>query len=455
MRKTQKIKRNIFPFFLFLFCALVMDASLLRAQGGGPAIIRDTEIEAIFREWSQPLFKQAHIGQDQVHIILVQSPEINAFVADGANIFFYTGLIEKTDGPGEVIGVLAHELGHIAGGHLIKMREAAERASYESLLGTVLGLGAAIASGNGGAGNAIIYGSQSMAQSHFLTHSRVHESSADQAAYAYMSQAGLNPQGLETFLGKLESEELLPASQQSEYMRTHPITRDRIAAVHARVEQSGLEDKALPDLWKEQHARMKAKLMGFLHPEQVAWAYDDKDQSIAARYARVIAAYRQNRVDEAIKGIDSLLQSEPNNPYFYELKGQMLVDFGRINEGRKAYQKSVDLLPEAPLLRIALAHSLIEGSSGSADLKSAVIHLQRAVKKEPNSTRVHRLLATAYGRLGQEDLAKLHLAEEALLQRKMSYAKNQAEIALKGLKQGTPDWLRAKDILNFIAQGKT
>ena len=443
-----KIKTALIGVIAAAVLALPTD---LNAQRGLPPIIRDTEIENIFTEWATPLLKTSKIGAGSIQIILVQSNQINAFVAGGANIFFYTGLIKETDGPGEVLGVLAHEMGHIAGGHLISAQSALERASYESILGTVLGIGAAVLTGSGEAANAIISGSQNIAGRRFLAHSRVKESSADQAAFSYMERAGMNPSGLPSFLKKLENQELLPASQQSEYIRTHPITRNRIEAVNALLEKSALKDKPLPSQWVEQHARMKAKLIGFINPEQVAWTYPKEDGSVAARYARTIAAYRLNDIPTARRGIDGLISSEPDNPYFHELKGQMLVDFSRIEEAIGPYRQSVKILPDAALLRIALAHALIESGNNKERLREAVTHLDRALVKERRSSRAHRLMATAQGRLGNESLAKYHLAEEAVLQRRLPYAKAQAEAALKGFETGSPEWIKTKDVLTHIA----
>ena len=450
--KRINIKRKIRTTLgVCLAFAVALTPLALNAQGSLPPIIRDTEIEAIFKEWTTPLLKASDIGPDNVRIILVQSDQVNAFVAGGANIFFYTGLIKETDGPGEILGVLAHEMGHIAGGHLITTQEALERASYESILGAVLGLGAAIATGNGAAASAIIAGSQNVAGRRFLAHSRVNESSADQAAFSYLTRANINPSGLSSFLGKLKDQELLPATQQSEYVRTHPITRKRIDAMDALIANSDLKDKTLPARWDEQHARMKAKLIGFINPERTAWTYPKDDTSIAARYARSIAAYRLNDIPTALRGINALLSDEPENAYFHELKGQMLVDFSRIEEALPSYHKAVELMPEGPLLRVALAHALIESGDNRERLMQAIKHLNRALIKEKRSTRVHRLLATAHGRLGHESLAKLHLAEEAVLQRRLPYAKAQAETALKGFRTGSAEWVKAKDVLNHIA----
>ncbi|MCC7305515.1 MAG: M48 family metalloprotease [Alphaproteobacteria bacterium] len=437
----------------FLLYALVLLTALscgfsAWAQGGRDSqiIIRDAEIETVLKEWLTPLLKAADIDPDGVKIILIQNDQLNAFVAGGANIFIHTGLIEKTKNPGELIGVMAHELGHIAGGHLVATRGAFERASYESIVGAVLGIGAAIATGNGQAASAIISGSSSIATTNFLSHSRVQESSADQAALRFLDGAHMSADGLVSFFETLSSEELLPASQQSAYMRTHPLTRDRIDAVELKAQQSPYKDTASPAAWTEQHARMKAKLAGFINPGQVPWVYSDSDTGIPARYARAIAAYRTNHVKEALSQIDALIASEPSNPYFQELKGQMLVDFGRVAEAIPPYRKAVDSVPNSGLLRMALGHALLE-SGQSGHTQEAIENLERALRDEPRSGRIHRLLATAYGQLGQENMAKIHLAEEALLQRQLKYAKNQAEGVLKTSAKGSRESIMARDII--------
>ncbi len=417
------------------------------------SIIRDTEIENYLNEWFAPIFEANGMSPSQVDIILVQSNELNAFVAGGSNIFIYTGLIDRTDHPGELIGVMAHELAHITGGHLVRGRMAIEQASYESILGTIIGVGAAVASGDTSAAVGGSAAGNSMATRRFLSTTRSFEASADQAAIKSMEAANLNPEGLLTFMQKLQGEELLPQTQQSEYIRSHPLTRNRIDALQSRVENSTKTNLQFPDEWIEQHARMKAKLIGFINPTQVGWTYDDKDISIAVLYARSIAAYRQDDINTATKIIDQLIAKEPNNPYFYEIKGQMLVDFGRIDEALPLYQKASTLDPQSGLIRMAWAQAQIQQNNASdTQLTNAIDNLKRAAQEEPRSTRVHRLLATAYGKMGNNSNSRLHLAEEALLQNKRSYAKEQAEIALKGLPSGSTASLRARDIIFFVDQ---
>lgn len=411
-------------------------------------IIRDEEIERTLKKFATPVFEQAGLRPDDIQLVIIGSPVLNAFVAGGMNMFLYTGLILETENPEELIGVMAHETGHIAGGHLVRSREAMENASIQAIVATVLGIAAAVSTGQAEAAAAVSSGGQNVAMSNMLSHSRTQEASADQAAVRFMDQAGISGLGMLSFLEKLQSQELVPASQQAEYVRTHPLTRDRIQLIENGVKTSRAVDKKLSPEFYEDYARMRAKLMGFISPQRVSYEFEDSDHSIAADYARAIADYKLDQTEQALKETDALITREPSNPYFYELKGQMLLEYGRIEEATAAYRKSVEFLPGSGLLNIALAHSLIEGGfNDQAKLKEAIDLLQKAKQSEPRSSQLHRLLATAYGRTGQEGLARLSLAEESLLQRDIPMAKKQAEAATTMLKEGSPGWLRAQDIL--------
>ena len=449
---TPRLHRMICAFagVALLICGVALMA---HAQGGRSAsLIRDTEIENYLKEWAAPVIKAADLDPDSVNIILVQDSNVNAFVAGGQNIFLYTGLLTKSKNPSEVIGVLAHELGHIRGGHLVRGRDAMESASYEAMLGTILGIGAAILAGDAGAAGAISAGSSGMALNKLLAFSRIQESSADQAAMTFLDRAHINPQGLVTFMERLEDEEMLPVSQQSEYVRTHPLTRDRVESLKAGTERSAYNNTKTPARWDDEHARMMAKLVGFVTPEYVVWNYSEKDTALPARYARAIAAYRQNKVDEALRLTDTLLRDEPKNPYFLELKGQMLTDFGRPGEAVPYYRQATELDPKSGLIRTAYAHTLVEtANNDQKQLQTAITQLERAQQDEPRSTRIHRLLATAYGKMGQDSMAKLHLAEEALLQRRLPQARQQVEAAIPGLPEGSSSWIRAQDILSQVS----
>lgn len=438
---------------LMLFTLLaVMPLRQSLAQGGF-GLIRDSEIELYLKEWSADVIKQTGLPAGSVNIILVQSDDVNAFVAGGPNIFIYTGLLQRSDTAEEVIGVIAHELGHIVGGHLTRGRAAMENASYETIIGTILGVGAAILSGQGEAAQAVIGASQNYAISKYLAHSRVQESSADQAALGYLDAAKVDPAGLTSFLKKMQSDELLPASQQSEYYRTHPVTRNRITALETKVEALSQKSFNVNSKWADQHARMKAKLLGFIHPPQVAWTYDPNADAIPDVMAYAVAAYRQSDETRAIDKVRELVALEPDNPYYHELAGQIYASFGRLDESRKSYAQAHKYVPNDGLIAIAYAHILIEQGK-EADLRAAIKILGSAQRAEPRSTRLYRLMATAYGRLKDDSRANLYLAEEAYLKRNMVETGRLADIAIRGLEKESREWRRAKDLIFYAEQAK-
>lgn len=412
------------------------------------SVIRDTETESALRAWADPVFKAAGLSQKQVNIVLVGNPSVNAFVAGGANIFIYTGLIEKADFAEEVIGVMAHETGHITGGHLIASRRAMERASYQSILSSILGVGAAIATGNGSAASAISLGGTGMAQRGFFSHSRAQESAADQAALDYFDRAGLSPQGLVTFMQKLEGEELLPASQQSEYMRTHPLTRDRLSAMQHGLNQSSYAGAETPIAIKRQFDRIKAKLVAFNTPHNVPRFYPDPSAGEASQYAHAIMNYRQRRYDKAIAGFDALIAHYPNDPYYYEMKAQTYRDSGDLPMAEKMYSKALSLMGgDAPLVQIALAHVMVERDTDPQKAKELLL---KALQKEKRDTRPYRLLATIEGRQNNEAAARYYLAEEAAAQGRRAESERLLQLATRDNALDGALALKARDLKTYL-----
>lgn len=434
---------------LCVLLAAVTSPFCAQAQGlSGMTVIRDTEIEDTLKKWCTPLWRAAGLNPDAMKLILVQSPELNAFVAGGSNIFIFTGLISAAKNPGELLGVIAHETGHVAGGHLIRGREEMEHASYEAILATLLGIGAG-AAGGGDAASAIIMGGQGMAMSGFLAHSRIQESSADQAALRFLEAAGYSPKGMATFLETMKDQELMPVSQQNAYIQTHPLTRERLEAMEAGLQKSAIADKPYPAAWIESFNRIRAKLAGFVEPHRVGWIYSTSDNSVPALYARAIAAYRRSEKDKGLDLADQLIARENANPYFHEIKGQMLRDFGQVDGAAAEYRKALAAKPDAALIRIDLAQVLIE-MAGRGDAQAlyteAENNLDQARIREPKSTEIHRLYATIYGRQGDEPRARYHLAEEAALQGDTSEAQKLLDGAMPGLKPGSKAYRQANDL---------
>ena len=428
---------------------LLASAPLQQARAEG--VIRDAEIEAYLKEITTPIFAAAGLGDQHVSIILIDSPMLNAFVSGGQNIFLYTGLLATCDNPGELYGVIAHETGHIAGGHLARGAAAARQASSQALIGTLLGVAAGVASGNPGAGVALITGGSDVAMRSFLAFSRQQESAADNAGLSFMQKAKLDPRGLVSFLEKLESQELLPPERQSQFVRTHPLTRDRVDALRSRVEQSNVPYDPISPQWIEDHARMRAKLMGFTDPMQALQTYGAKDTGFAAQYGRAIALFKRNQLAAALPIVDVLLKREPKNPYLFELKGQMLFESAQVKDSIPLYKQALALVPRVPVIQTEYAHALIEGGS-AADLPEAITNLQDAVSLEEGSPLAWRLLATAWGRQGHEGLSSYALAESAANAGDVKLARLQVARAERLLPAGSPELLKLIDLKGTLDQ---
>jgi predicted Zn-dependent protease len=433
---------------------------ILRAQesadGSGPTFIRDAEIENYLHELAAPVYRAADIDPNSITIVIVQSSVINAFVAEGMNEFFYTGLLQLTDSPEQMIGVMAHETGHIAGGHLIRGKEEMRNASAEAILGMILAVAAGAASGNGGLAAGGLAGGTQMAERSYLTFSRAVEGSADAAGMSFLDRAGISVRGMLEFFNKLAGQEMLPASRQDEYVQTHPLTQDRIEAVQLHLDNSPLKDAKLPQKFYEMHERMKAKLQGYLQPETALLRITDTDPRITARYARAIALYRTGQTDRAVTLTDGLITQEPANPFFYELKAQIQFENGRVDESIANYKRANELLPDSALLRQAYGHALLEGANQGKDqtrLDLAIQQLLESNRLEDRTPMTWRFLAAAWGHKAEisgdpqyDAMATYALAEESAAEGKDKAAGQLADRAMKGLHKGSVYWLRAQDI---------
>lgn len=429
--------------FTTLFLMLLMMAPPAHAQEAEKMVfVRDTEIEALLQSWSAPMWRAAGFNPEAVKVILVDDDNLNAFTAGGQIIFITTGLLMKAERPDEVVGVMAHETGHIAGGHVLLQKAQAKMASYQSIAAMVLGTSLGILTGNGQAANAINTFGQAGAMHGFLSHSRLEESSADQAAITYLQASDTPTKGLGSFMEKLQDQELLPPSQQQPYARTHPVTRDRIEALESRISNSP-PGKTNPQQ-DVQLKRLQAKLLAFTHPSRATYQFGH-DDSADGVMARAIVAYRQNRVAEALKLADQWLKLEPENPYAFELKAQILKESGRTKEAVPIYREALKRAPHSPLIRIDGAHALIESHDPKA-LDEAIGWLNMAIGEESRNSFAFRLLATAYGQKGMEPEAQVYLAEMALLDRKQGRAKELMAIAWPKLKSDSPVRRRASDL---------
>ncbi len=409
------------------------------------SIIRDTEIEGIIHEWSDPVFTAMGLEPSEVEILLINDDELNAFATRGRIMGLNTGLILRTESPNELLGVVAHEAGHIRNRHTL--RDGAQGAGMQPMLMT-MALGAlAIAAGAPDAG-AVLLGNSgyfgTLSALRYMTHQ---EGEADNTGARALEQAGESGRGLVTFFENFRSQEVFSDARRYPYFRSHPLSSQRIENLRRFVaEQSNYDKRDSPERLA-QHALVLAKIHAFMDaPNTTLRAYPESDASLPARYARAIAWYRDGQTDRALAAIDALLGEQPENPFFWELRGQVLFEEGRPEEAIEAHQKSVDLMPDAPLLRINLAHAMLE-TRDPERLAAAVDHLKRAAALERDNTMAWRLLSQAYASQGKEGEARLASAEMYFALGAEEQAVQFALRARDMLERGTAEYTRAMDIV--------
>ncbi len=433
---------------LFLVFSLPFIPGINQAKAS--TIIRDAEIEGTLRRFAGPVIRSAGISEDSVSINLLDDPVINAFVSNGQTIFVTTGLVKATESPTQLIGVLAHEMGHVAGGHLVRLRGALENAQNVSAFSQVLGIAAGLLSGNTAPGAAVSAGGAHIVQRSILRFSRVQEQSADQAAVNYMEGSGLSSLGIRDFLLKLKKVELLSLEDQNPYTLTHPLTENRIKFVENHIQNSKYKNQKPPPVLTYLHNIMRAKIIAFTEPPDATLAiYSNTKNTEIGRYALAIAHFRNSNAERALALITELVSDFPRNPFYREFKGQILLENGKIHASREAYQGALGLAPGEPLIMTSLAHALLALSDPSL-LSETEMNLKRALQIDPKNPFSWRLLAMANGRGGKMGLAALAQAEYSLLSGNKSDARTQARRAIKLLRKGQPGAARARDILHQL-----
>lgn len=434
---------------LLLFGVIIGSVAGAVTPASAISLIRDAETEELLRSYATAIFDAAGLNPRSVNIYLVNDNQVNAFVAGGQNVFFTTELLLEFETPGEVKGVIAHEVGHIAGGHLARTQDAMKGTGALAIASMVLGIGAA-ALGAPDVGMGIMTGGSQVAQRNFLAYSRSQESSADQAAATYLEQIGESSEGLLEVMHKFSGQESLNTPNQDPFVRSHPMSSDRIGALEARLEKSPYRDrKDSPELL-EAHLRMQGKLYGFIKPAaQTFRKFPLKDTSIKARYARAIAHYQRGDTEQGLREVDALIAEAPDNAYYHELKGQVLFENGRVREAIAPHARAVALKPEIPLLRVNLAQAMLS-TEDPAYLKPALEALQLAMAQDPEITFGWHQLAIAYANDGQEGMAALATAERFFRSENRRDAYIHSQRAMKLLPEGSPGNFRAQDIFDMV-----
>ena len=412
------------------------------------SILRDAETEALLQDMAAPLVEAAGLEPGNVDIVMVNDRSINAFVAGGQAIYIHTGLIEAADTANEVQGVIAHELGHITGGHIIRFDEGAKGATGISLLSLLIGVGAALAGAGDAAMGAIMAG-QRAALGKFLAFTRVQESSADAAGAEYLSRAGISGRGSLAFFKKLQNQEFrYGVSQDDEqaFVRTHPLTGDRLSALREVYERdpawTAPDDPAL----QARFERIKAKLYGYqAEPQRVLQAFPEHRTDVPARYARAYAWHKEALMDKALTEVEALLAIDPDDPYFLELKGQVLLESGRPAEAIAPLRQATEQSSYQPLIASMFGHALL-ATEDPAHHPEAEQVLRAAVARDRFNPFAWYQLGVVYAERGDLPRAKLATAEQQVMSRQYALALRSAQAAEAGLPEGTPDWIRAQDI---------
>jgi predicted Zn-dependent protease len=438
--------------------AIVTAAALLcgswpaRAQqGGGPPILRDAETEQLLRDYTRPILRAAGLEKQNIQVVIINDPSFNAFVADGRRIFVNYGALRESETPNQIIGVLAHETGHLAGGHLSKLREQVARAQTQMIIAMLLGIGAAVAgarSGAGRAGAAAIAAPQSAIMRTMLSYQRQQEENADKAAVKFLNATGQSAKGMYETFRRFSDQSLFAARGADPYNMSHPMPAERVRALEELARSSQFWDKKDDPALQFRHDMMRAKVSGFMErPDTINRRYPASNDSLPARYARAIAAYRHGDLRNAQAQIDALIRAQPNNPYFHELKGQALLEGARPNEAIAPLRKAVQLSNHAPLIEMLLGQALV-ASENKAYADEAITILRAAVSREPEAAIGYTQLAMAYGRKGNYAEADLAAAQAAFLRGDQKTARDLASRAKTRFAIGSPGWVKADDIVN-------
>jgi predicted Zn-dependent protease len=447
--------------------ALVTAVALLAASGPavaqppakGPPIIRDAEIEQLLREYTQPILQAAGLAKQNIQVVIINDRAFNAFVADGRRIFINAGTLMDAATPNEVIGVLAHETGHIAGGHLSRLRDEVSKATTQSIVALLLGAGALVAASRsdsnnmGQAGMAALQAPQAMIQNSLLAYVRTQEDAADRAGVKFLTATGQSAKGMHDSFKRLADQLLYQARYIDPYMQSHPMPDERVRALAELARASPYWDKKDSPAMQQRHDLMRAKLYGFIdRPDAVLRRYQANDNGLPARYARAIASYRFANSTGALGQIDSLIQANPQSAYFHELKGQALLEGGKPAEAIAPLRRAAQLAPNPSLIQVMLAQALIASNTQGEE---AVTLLENALRREPESAEAYAQLAMAYGRKGDLARADLSSAQAAFMRGELQTARQLAARAKTRFPVGSPGWVKADDIATYRAPGRS
>ena len=433
--------------------AVVIAVTLSIQPAMAQSVLRDAETEAFFDEISEPLIRAAGLDPKNVDIVLINDKSINAFVAGGQTVYLHSGLIDTASSANEVQGVIAHELGHIEGGHVIRFSEGVSAAGGLSIATLILAA-AAIAAGAGEAGMGILAAGQQAALGKFLAFTRAQEGVADTSGSRYLAAAGITGKGSIAFFKKLQNFEFrLGIPQEDSYGRTHPLSGERISVLEDAYKADPAWNAPLNLKWESDFKRVKAKLSGYLaDPNATLRDYPESDLSVPARYARAYAWHKSAYPQKALAEASALVNTSTDDPYFLELYGQILLESGQPADAVEPLRKAVKLTGNQPLIAAIFGHALI-ATEDRNNLAEATKVLKAAVTKDNQNPFAWYQLGVVYEQQGDRPRAALASAERYLMEGAPQFALPNAQEAMAGLPEYSPDWIRAQDI-NLVAEAR-
>ena len=430
-------------------------SSALAQQQKGPPVIRDTETEQLLRDYTRPILRAAGLEKQNIQVVIINDSAFNAFVADGRRIFVNYGAIMQSETPNQLIGVLAHETGHLAGGHLAKMREQISRAQTQMIIAMLLGAGAMVAGARGGnsnsglanAGAAAVTAPQEVIRRTLISYVRQQEENADRAGVKFLTTTGQSAKGMYDTFKRFTNESLFAAHGADPYLQSHPMPADRVAALEELARSSPYWDKKDDPALQMRHDMVRAKISAFMERQDTVYRrYPMSNESLPSRYAHAISTYLHGDLRSALAQIDGLIQLQPNNPYFHELRGQALLEGGKPTEAIAPLRKAVALSHNSPLIEMLLGQALV-GTDNKAYTDEAIGILRAAVARETEAPLGYTQLAMAYGRKGDYAEADLASAQAAFLRGDNKTARELAARAKTRFAIGTPGWVKADDIV--------
>jgi predicted Zn-dependent protease len=434
----------------------IAPTAALAQQNKGPSTLRDTESEQLLREYTRPILRAAGLEKQNIQMVIINEAQFNAFVADGRRIFVNYGAIMQSDTPNQIIGVMAHETGHLAGGHLSKMREQMAQAQTQMIIAMLLGAGAMVAGARGGNGNngltnagaAAFAAPGEMIRRNLLSYVRQQEENADKAGVKFLTATGQSAKGMYETFKRFTDESLFAARGTDPYVQSHPMPAERVRALEELARSSPYWDKKDDPALQLRHDMVRAKISAFMERQDTVYRrYPMSNTSLPARYAHAITTYLHGDLRSALAQIDGLIAQQPNNPYFYEVRGQALLEGGKPAEAIAPLRKAVQLSNNAPLIEMLLGQALV-AANNTANTDEAISILRAAVARETEAPIGYMQLAMAYGRKGDYAQADLASAQAAFLRGDNKTARDLASRAKTRFAIGTPGWVKADDIVS-------